>query len=451
MSQLDEAIARYHRILQSDSFRDLAWVQPLRERMEAEKLSSGGRLLCPFLRPHLITRRQYDSLVKTAETLISAIERMQRMVLATPTLLARLELLPAEKMLAAIDPGYKAFEVTSRLDSHVANGTLRLVQYNADSPTGVAWADGLSELFYTAPPVKEFRKKHSLGRVGGKKPLLSALMGAYRQFGRGSKKPRIGIVEFRTQFAAAPSEYDLFRDYFVKEGFEAEIVPPDQLEYRNGVLRRGNFEIDLVYRRISVQEFLQRFDLTHPLVEAYKARSVCMVNSFRSELAHKKSFFGLLTDEDLTAKFPAVERHAIAEHVPWTRLVTPGTTTRRRRKIDLLEYVVKSRNKLALKPNDDYSGLSSFYGWEMDDAGWQRALQQATRSPYIVQEKVEPVRATFPLETYGHLEFKEMRVDLHPQAYLGKVLSCSSWLSSGTTGFSSLSGLAPTFILESGS
>ena len=52
MSQLDEAIARYHKILESDSNQDLSWAIELQAQMEAEKLSFGGRLICPFLRPH---------------------------------------------------------------------------------------------------------------------------------------------------------------------------------------------------------------------------------------------------------------------------------------------------------------------------------------------------------------------------------------------------------------
>ena len=109
------------------------------------KLSAGGRLICPFLRPNFISRRQYDSLVKTGESLIGAIDRMEQMVLANPALLARLELLPAEKMLAAIDPGYQALEVAARLDSHLYNGHLHFVQYNADSPTGAGYADALAD------------------------------------------------------------------------------------------------------------------------------------------------------------------------------------------------------------------------------------------------------------------------------------------------------------------
>jgi uncharacterized circularly permuted ATP-grasp superfamily protein len=428
----------------------MAWVPALRQQMEAGKLSAGGRLLCPFLRPHFLPRRQYDALVKTGEVLISAVDRLQRMVLSTPALLNRLELFPAEKMLATIEPGYKTLDIISRLDSHVTDGSLHLVHYNADSPTGIAWADGLSDLFYNAPPVKEFRKRYKLTRVGGKKPLLSALLAAYKQFG-GKGKPRIAIVEFRTGFATSPSEYDLFVEFFRQEGLEVEIVSPDQLEYRNGVLSRGSFTINLVYRRVSVQEFLQRFDLTHPLVQAYRDRKVCMVNSFRSELTHKRAFLALLTDETLTEKFPAAERKAIREHVPWTRLVAAGRTTRKGRKIELQEYILKHRNTLLLKPNDDYSGQGTFFGWELDEAGWERAMQQTRRMPYVVQERTEPSIAPFAMESYGHLEIKDMRVDLHPHAYLGKVLSCSSWLSSGgASGFSAASGLAPTFILEGG-
>jgi hypothetical protein len=448
MAQLDEAIARYHKIIETGPYSDLSWATELQRQMEAEKLSFGGRLICPFLRPHFITRRQYDSLVKTGEVLIAAVDRMQQVVLQNPALLAQLELLPAEKMLAAIDPGYKTLEVTCRLDSHLTNGSLNLVQYNADSPTGVGWADGLSELFYNAPPVKEFRKKHTLTKVSGKKHLLSALLATYKHFG-GRRKPKIAILEFRPTFATTTSEFEIFRDFFRQEGCEAEIVSPDQLEFKNGVLRRGDFEINLVYRRVSVQEFLQRFDLSHPLVQAYRARAVCMANSFRSEMAHKKAMFALLTDEALTQKFPAAERKAIRDHVPWTRLMTATKTTYHEKKIDLHEYVLKHRERLVLKPNDDYTGQGSFFGWEMNEASWERALRQAMRTPYVVQEKVEPARSTFPLKPDGGLEFREMRVDVYPQAYLGKILSCSSWLSWGTTaGLSTSAGLAPTFILE---
>jgi hypothetical protein len=448
MSQLDEAVSKYNKLLENGVHRDLGWAEELHVQMEEAGLSAGGRLVCPFLRPSFISRRQYESLVKTGESLIAAIDRMEQLVLQDAGLMARLELLPAEKMLAAIDPGYSSFEVASRLDTHLVNGHLHFVQYNADSPTGAGYADRLADMFYDIPPMKEFRKKFTLSKVSGRKHLLQALLKSYKQFG-GDKKPNIAIVEFRSPYHTGHSEFELFRDLFRQEGYQAEIVSPEQLEYRNGVLRRGNFEINLVYRRLGVQEFLLRFDLSHPLVRAYRDRTVCVINSFRSELAHKKAMFGLLTDESLTAKFPIAERKAIRDHVPWTRLVAQGKTTHAEETIDLMEFITANRERLALKPNDDSSDQHSYFGWEMDSAEWDRALKQAARSPYVVQERVDPVRSVFPLMSFGCLEFREMQVDVHPHAYLGKVQGCSSWVSTPKSGFTTAAGIVPTYIVES--
>ncbi len=165
--------------------------------MEAENLSLGGRLLCPFLRPNFVTQRQYDTLVKAGEALISAMQRMQQMVLASPQLMARMELLPAEKMLAAIDPGYQIAEVASKFDLQIHNGSLHVMQYNSDSSNGVAYSEGLADMFYDTPPMVEFRRRYNLTRVGGKKPFLSALQEAWKQFGKKPRKPNIAILEFR--------------------------------------------------------------------------------------------------------------------------------------------------------------------------------------------------------------------------------------------------------------
>lgn len=468
MSQLNEAIARYHRILESEPYRDLSWVKHLQEKMEADQLSSGGRLLCPFLRPNFMTQRQYDALVKAGEALLSANYRMQQIALGSPALLAKLELLPAEKMLALIDPGYLMPEVSSKLDLQVHDGSLHVSQYTGDAPIRAAYSENLADIFYDSPPVKEFRRKYNLTRVGGKKPFLGALLEAYKQFrastqngaksashsngnghrnGKAASGPHIAFLEFRQ--TARKSEFELFRDYFQREGFKTEIVSPDQLEYKNGRLYAGASHIDLVYRHFSVQEFLVRFDLSHPLLKAYRDRKVCVVNSFRSEMSHKGAMLALLTDETLTAKFPSAERKAIKEHIPWTRVVAPGKTSHGEDQVDLLEFILLNRERLTLRPNDDSSDQPVFTGSDMDQPSWERATRQAQRSPYVAQERVERARFLFPLMSYGHLEFREMNVDVQPQAFLGKVSGCSSWLSaSGSGTFSASAGIAPTFIID---
>lgn len=450
MNQLSEAVTRYHRILEGDQYKNLAWADELHERMKAHSLVASGKPISPVLRPHFITHRQYAGLVKAVESFSNSLQRVQAKALSSPALLARMELLPAEKMLAAVDPGYSFAAVTSLLDTNINNGTLRFSRYIPDTPAGVAYGETLADLFYDAPPVKEFRKRYRLEKLPGAKYLLQAILKAYKEWGGKNKKPNIAILELRQPFQTAESgESAIIAELFRREGLKVEVVSPELLEYRDNVLRRGDFTIDLIFRRMKVQEFLVRFDLSHPLLRAYRDRAVCMVNSFRSELAHKKAIFDLLTDEEVTADFPAAERRAIKEFIPWTRVVQETKTKYHNKTVDLPDFILQNRNKLVLRPNDDGADQQSFRGADMNEAVWEKAVRSALRNPYVVQEALEPVTDIFPVLQYGHLEMQKMRVDVHPHSYLGKVQGCSSWLTAvGPSGFSTLSGIAPTFILE---
>jgi uncharacterized circularly permuted ATP-grasp superfamily protein len=389
--------------------------------------------------------------VKAAEALYSAIDRIEKMALSTPALLARMQMLPAEKMLASLDPGYSYTAVTSLLDTHIHNGTLRFIDFAADTPAGVGYAEALNNIYYDLPPMKEFRKKHPVTKLGGTKPLLQAVLKAWKEFG-GKVHPNIAILEHRQPFQSADtSDYALVAEFFRREGYATEIVGPDQLEYRGGVLRKGDFPIHIVYRRMRLAEFLVRFDLSHPLVRAYRDRAICMVNSFRSELTQKKAIFHLLTDDSVTARFPAGERKAIRDFIPWTRVVAPTKTTYNDETVDLPEFVLANRERLVLRPNDDTDDQQSFRGAELDQANWERAFRQATRKSYVVQEAVEPATFVFPVHRWGSMEMREMRVDVQPHISLGRVNGVSTYVSPADTpgGFSTLSGLVPTFVLDS--
>jgi len=449
MNQVDEAIARYHKLLETEAFRDLGWVEQLHQAMKARKLEFSGKPISAFLRPHFVTKRQYDALEKGGEALWTAIDRMRQLVLTSPALLNRLDLLPGERMLAEMNPGYKHFAVTSLLDSHINNGSMRFSHLSAETPVGVLYQDLLSDLFYEAAPVKEFRKRHKLSKIPSVKYLQSALLKAFRDFG-GRKTAQIGILEFKQPFETVESrEHALLAQYLTAHGNPAEVVSPEQLEYKNGVLRKGEFVIDVIYRRIRTHAFLVRYDLTvHPLVRAYREGAVCVVNSFRSDIAQRKAMLDLLTDETITAKFPLAERKAIRALVPTTRVMGERKVNWGGEVVDLTDFVLKNREKLVLRPNSESAEMPVFEGAAMDDTQWDRACKRAIRERYVVQEVVAPVTAKFPISVYGVLDMKEMQVDVHPHVCMGKVQSCSTWLTPATSGFSTAVGVTPTFLLD---
>lgn len=444
---VDDAVARYHTILESKPYQDLEWAEALAERMRSQGLVAGTRLVSPFLRPHFLSKAQFDQLAMASEALHSAMQRIQMAALKDTVLQSRMDLLPAEKMLASIDPGYSYLHVASLLNTTLQNGSLQFRDFQASATMGLAYGEILSDLLYEAPPLKEFRKKHTLSKLGGMKYLLAALSKAFKAFG-GKTQPSIAILEFRQPFQTVESaEYGLMAELFRKAGYKAELVQPEQLDYRNGVLRKGDFVIDLIFRASSLQEFLLRFDLNHPLMRAYREGKVCMVNSFRAELGQKRSVFALLTDEQVTAKFPAAEREAIAKFIPWTRVLAAGKTQKQGETIDLLEYVVANRERLVLAPNDGAANLPSFEGAACLPSAWERALKQVLREHYVVQERIAKVSALFPVLSYGEIEMREMNIDVHPHAFLGKVQSCTAQLTAGQGGFSTLEGVAATYLL----
>ena len=199
MTLLDEAIARCHKLMETPPFRDGEWAHSIHQAMTARNLASEGRPVCPVLRPHLVTRRQYDNMAKAAEALYRAIDRVRQMALLNPALMARIEMLPAEKMLATIDPGYPQLALSSLLDTQLHNGTFRFVECSAAAPPGVVYADVLTDIFYENPLIKEVRKKYKLTRTNSRNKLLAGMLATYKATGK-RNKPNIAIVETRPPF-----------------------------------------------------------------------------------------------------------------------------------------------------------------------------------------------------------------------------------------------------------
>ncbi len=450
MNPVDEAIARYHSILDTEPFRDLNWVERFHGTLRTRKLELGNRPVSPFLRPHLVTREQYDGLVTGGQLLASAVDQLRKMAMDNPTLMARMDLLPAERMLASVNPGYKHFAVTGLLDTALENGHMRFSDYSAETPVGVLYAEVLAEELYETGPMKEFRKVTKVAKLGGVKYLQSALLKAYKEFG-GKNAPQVAILEMRHPFETLESrEYHLLAENFSAHGLPTILASPEQLEYKNGVLRKGDFVIDIVYRRMKTREFVVHFDPNnHPLVRAYRDGKVCIVNSFRSDLAQKKAAFDLLTDEAVLAHFPAADRTAIRKLIPTTRVVSERMVAwDGAEEVDLVPFIGANRERLVLRPNDDTEERQTYVGAEMDQAGWERAVRTALRSAYVVQENVKAPTAKFPVYNYGSLDFKDMRVEVHPHVYLGKVQGASSWLTPAAGTFSTVTGITPTYLLE---
>ena len=447
---LNDAVSYYHELL-NDSALAQSSLDFLDRGLERAKLIFGGRRLSPYLRPHFITKEDFTQVVRVCETIWSAIEKVKDAAVADESLLDELGLTAIERELVKIDPGYRAVSPTARLDSFLTDETYSFVELNGESPAGIAYGDAAFAIFEELPVMKRFAEKYEVRRFEGSPLMLKVLLDCHQEFlGRKpDRAPHIAIVDLKGM--PTQKEFELFREYFESQSCPSIIASPDELEFTNGRLRAQDFEIDIVYKRLLVNEYLPIMKEQPALLDAYRAGAVCMVNGFRSKIIHKKALFAVLTDARFKSLFTSDEQEMIAGHVPWTRKVRAGKSDYYGDQIDLLEFISDRRDRLVLKPNDDYGGHGIYIGWNIDEIGWDEAIHNAlANGDYLVQERVQTARETFPaLTAEDKIQFVEQLVDLDPLLFNGKVGSAFTRLSSNElANVTAGGGMVPTFVIS---
>ncbi len=445
-----EAIARYHDLLDSADLAEESRAM-LDEGLERAKLIFGGRRLSPYLRPHFVSEENFLRARQVCEIVWSAIEKVKDAAIANEPLLDELGLTDKERELARIDPGYRAVSPTARLDSFLTDEAYSFVELNGESPAGIAYADAAFEIFAELPVMKRFADDYHLRRFHGRPLMLELLLNCYKEYlqRKADKPPTIAIVDLKG--LPTQKEFELFREYFESRGFPSIICAPEELEFSDGRLRFGDSQIDIVYKRLLINEYLPIMAEHPALLDACRAGAICMVNSFRAKLIHKKALFAVLTDNRRQSLFSEDERAAIRTHVPWTRRLRFGKSDYFGDPIDLIEFVSLHKDRLVLKPNDDYGGHGIYIGWNTDEISWAEAIQNGlANGDYLVQERVPTAREIFPaLGEDGSINFTEQLVDLDPLLFNGRVGSAFTRLSSTElANVSSGGGMVPTFVIS---
>ena len=448
---LKEAVAYYHELLIDNELASSSQ-KLLDEGLESSKLIFGGRRLTPYLRPHFVTETDWTKVITTCETVFGALQKVKDAAIGNDEILDELGITEIERELIAIDPKYSHVSPNARLDSFLTRDAYSYVELNGESPAGVAYADSATAIFETLPVMKKFGERFNVSPLEGRSKMLDVLLRCYEEF-RGQKpehKPVIAIIDLKD--LPTLKEFELFKEYFESQGYMSIICSPDELDFNGSRLSCNGVEIDIVYKRLLVNEYIPIMDEYPALLNAYRAGAICMANSFRSKLVHKKAIFAVLTNEKYSHLFNGDELKAISAHVPWTRKVRDGRTENRGEKIDLVEWIRSNSNKLALKPNDDYGGHGIFLGWTCSRSEWDDAIQVALADgDYLIQERVKTAKEQFPMLTddAGNWELTEQLVDLDPLLFLGKVGSAFTRLSSTElANVSSGGGMVPTFIIS---
>jgi hypothetical protein len=443
-----DPIAQWHDILKATLLRMPSLPEVLFKQMRKARLTFGDRVHCPFLRPFFLSPADEQRVRSVAETIADLGERVVTAALQDKNLFAQLYLRPGEERLARLPAGYGLASTASRLDSFLLPDSLKFAEYNAESPAGLGYAETLAEIFHGLPVMTQFATKFDVSSYPISEKLLEALLASYADWGGTSKPPQIAIVDWEE--VPTWSEFEILKGRFEARGVPTLIAGPKQLHFDGKSLAAEGKKIDLVYRRVLINDIVARPQECSALVKAYTANAVCVANTFRCKIPHVKTFFAVLTDEQNGALFSHNERELIKRHIPWTRVVADVQTAHFGEHIELLDFVRRHRDNLVLKPSDEYGGSGVTLGWETNEAAWDAAIELALTAKngvWIVQERIPIRREVFPyIPQLGKVDFRDMLVDFAPYLFRGKLCGFLTRLSAtGLANVTSGGGQVPAF------
>jgi uncharacterized circularly permuted ATP-grasp superfamily protein len=431
----------------------------LAAQMRERRLRFGDRVICPFLRPFFLEAADEARVRGVVEMLWTLGERVAATAIGTPQMLADLALSDDEIRLAQIDPGYATTSTAARADAFILPDSLRFAEYNGESPAGAGYSQLLAELFDAEPVMARFRERFDARFARPVEALLDALVASYREWGGTASPPRMAIVDWRE--VPTYSEFEILRDAFTALGVPTVICDPRDLEFAAGArfsagAGRGLYahgeRIDLVYRRVLINDILAREAECKALLDAYRSATVCVANSLRCKIPHKKAFFAILTDERYAGLFSTQERAMIWSHVPWTALIEERKVVLDGRSADLIPHLRAGREQFVIKPNDEYGGTGVTLGWETSEADWDAAIARALAERergWVAQRRIAVRREPFPVCDAGAMAPRDMLIDFAPYVFRGKLAGFLTRLSaSGLANVTSGGGQVPAFVVS---
>ena len=197
--------------------------------------------------------------------------------------------------------------------------SLHFAEYNAESPAGIGYTQRLCELFDATAVMSRFRETRQVRFHRSSTRCSTALMASY-QSGAARRRRR----RWRSSIGATCRHGRSSKSCATRSSPPASrrsCAIRGSWSFGNGTLSaQGTTHRSRLSSRARQRHPRQARRVRGPRRRVQR-RAVCMANSFRCKLAHKKAFFAVLTDPANASMFSAAERDVINAHIPWTRVL----------------------------------------------------------------------------------------------------------------------------------
>ncbi|SDK84778.1 glutathionylspermidine synthase family protein [Natronincola ferrireducens] len=276
------------------------------------------------------------------------------------------------------DPGYSIPAPMGRFDIfYHDDGDFQFCELNADGSSGMVEARELQNIFQHSLAIKELEKDYRFTIFEVFYTWVDALLKNYQEFSGSQEKPKVAIVDWFS--SEVPSEFIEFQKVFEERGCPTVVADIRDLTYRKGKLYYEEFQIDCIYRRAVTWEIIDNNKEVKDFIDAYMEGAVCVVGPIRSQIIHNKNIFSILHDSMKTPFLTEEERRFVEKHIPYTTIFDTNNE-------ELVDFTIKNKDQLVLKPMDKYASYGVYIGRDFTAKEWKNIIDSQAQKNYLLQQ-----------------------------------------------------------------
>ena len=160
-------------------------------------------------------------------------------------------------------------------------------------------------------------------------------------------------------------------------------VPREELTYRGVDVYMGE-------QRVHVYYAYNNKPFPTQVLRAQVAGRIRVYNGGLTRMWLDKRNLALLSENEGLEGWTEEDRQLIRNHIPWTRLVSPRTTTWRGAEVRFPGFLVDQRDDMVLKKGLGYGGKDVHVGRYLEPEAWETRVREAVEEGgWVVQERVE--------------------------------------------------------------
>lgn len=447
--RVDAAIAVWMDRLEHSANRD-GLIATFAEEFSERGVAYKDHAACGVVRPRFISAAQLSDLSRSSGLILSAINKAERAIADNrEDLLGELGAFgPMEKRLLDLPVKLLRTDVSVRLDATATQSGWGFFEVNGAIPGGLEITHDLTNMFQSSAIFKDFAEAVDARGFDLKGAVVNSLLSTFRDWGGQTSTPTVALVDF-IEGAPLIGEFETFSRWMEEAGCRCILAEPRELEVAGGRLLAKGEPVDVVYRRLTIMEMLDDLEEAQALLTAAEQQLALIIDPFFASVLDRKAIFSLLTDPRFDFGFTQEERAAVAQSIPFTRIVKDCETSLPEGETgSLLDWCRRERDSLVLKPNHDFGGRGISLGWKLTESAWDDALESALTDGFVVQTAIHPAMEAFPPidDPWSPVTY-EMSTD--PFMFSGELGGILCRLSgSGVSNVTSGGSVVPTFVVH---